>query len=88
MGVKEDFIAALNSMPETVSDFESVVIPELADITTPTTVDDAIIASGVLCKNVNDVLQCFEGFAPVALGLRIGQLCPTPKAMLFSMLQL
>lgn len=87
--VKDNFIASWNSMlPDGVLNLAEAAFPPAPTIDTPTDVDAAIIAQGVLSKYLLDLFAAFEGLTPVDLILHIGQRNAVNKAMLLAGLEL
>lgn len=87
MGIKDQFIQALDEVPEGISEFTSRAIPTFPVVGWPEDVDAAIIAQGQLAANINILLKTFEGLTPVELLLRLGQRNDVMKAMLLAGLQ-
>lgn len=86
--IKDGFIAIWNDMlPAGVLSVAEKAIPTAPTIATPTTVDESIIAQGVLSKYLLDVFKEYEGFTPIDLILHIGQRNNVNKAMLLSALE-
>lgn len=87
MGVKDQFLQALDEVPEGLTGFTTKVIPSLESFSSPSDVDAAIIAQGKLAYNLNLILKEFEGMTPIELFLRIGQRNTVVKALLLAALQ-
>lgn len=87
MGLKEQFLQALDEVPGGIANFTETAIPTLATISDPSDVDSAIIAQGKLAYNLNLILKEFEGMTPIELFLRIGQRNTVVKALLLAALQ-
>lgn len=87
MGVKDQFLQALDEVPEGISGFTDRAIPTFPVVGWPEDVDAAIIAQGQLAANINILLKTFEGLTPVELLLRLGQRNEVMKAMLLAGLQ-
>jgi hypothetical protein len=68
-------------IPDDVALYAKIQIPDIASISSPTDVDEAIIAQGKLAANVNMILKAFAGLAPVELLLRNGGRNPLLKAL-------
>lgn len=87
--MKTDFIQALyNDMPATVGAFLETAIGEVAEISIPTTKDDAVIACGQLAANLNNAfLKPFVGLTPIELFMRIGSKNPVFISSLLSGLE-
>ena len=75
-------------IPDDVALYAGTTIPDIPDITTPTTVNDAIIAQGKLAANLNTIIKAFVGLAPVELLLRNGGRNPLLKALVASSYEL
>lgn len=85
---KDDFIASWNDLlPDGVLNFAETAIPNAPTIATPTTVDDAIIAQGVLAKYLLDFFHEFNGMTPIDVILHIGQRNAVNKAIMVSRLE-
>lgn len=87
MGIKEDFLQALDEVPAGLTEFTDRAIPTFPVVGWPEDVDAAIIAQGQLAANINILLKTFEGLTPVELLLRLGQRNEVMKAMLLAGLQ-
>jgi hypothetical protein len=86
--IKDDFIASWDDMlPDGVKNFAETAIPELLSITALSTVDEAIIAQGILAYNLNLILKQFEGFTLIDLILHIGQKNAVNKAIMLASLE-
>lgn len=71
--LKTQFIEAVRLTPDGIQDFLTTALPTAPTISTPSDVDSAIIANGVLAKFILDACAPFGGLTPVELLLRIGQ---------------
>ncbi len=71
-------------LPESLVRLSAVGIPELDEIASPTTVEAAIIATGQLSANVNEILRVFAGLPLVELILRNGGRNPLLKALVIA----
>jgi hypothetical protein len=63
-----------SELPETISNLLEKTIPEAPTIDTPTDVDSAIVAQGVLSKYLLDLFYEMRGFSIAAAMMHIGQL--------------
>ena len=87
MGLKTDFLNALNAdLPEGIAGLLDKAIPEAPSVTV-TDVDSAIIAQGILAAYLLDVFDTFRGLTPIELLLRIGQKNATLQAALLAGLE-
>ena len=85
---KLQFIQAWDTeLPSGVLDHADTPLPTAPTVSTPTTVDEAIIAQGVLSKYLLDVFAAYDGFTLVDLILHIGQRNAVNKAMLLASIQ-
>jgi hypothetical protein len=84
MGIKADYISKLRAVPDGIADFLTTTFPVAPSISTPTTVDEAGVAVGVLSKFLLDAFRPFAGITIVELLLRIGQHSNVSEAMLLS----
>lgn len=73
MSAKETFLEALNILPDGLGDKLDKAIPDAPVISTPTDVDTAIVAQGILAKYLLDFFHEFAGFTPAEAMMRIGQ---------------
>jgi hypothetical protein len=88
MGLKTDFLSELNAdLPDGVGGLLDKAIPAAPSVATPTDVDSAIIAQGVLAKYLLDLFDTFRGLTPIELLLRIGQKNATLQAALLAGLE-
>lgn len=84
MGLKEDYLDALQELPNGIKDFLTTPLPIFFVVGWPEDVDAAIIAQGQLAANINMLLKTFEGLTPVELFLRIGQYNTVLRDMLLT----
>jgi len=88
MGAKEDFVSEFfTDLPEGVRDFVNTEIPALQPTSSPSDVDGAIIAQGILAHNLNEILRAFQGMTLAAIPLYIGQLNTVNQGLLCAALE-
>lgn len=71
---KAELIAGLSTLPDGIQNFLEIELPTAPTISTPSDVDAAIVASGVLSKFLLDVFVPYAGLFLAALPLHVGQL--------------
>lgn len=64
---------AFDFLPEGLAEFLDTPIPSIGSITSPSTVDEAIMAQGQLAKNINDILKAFEGLHLIKIFMHLAQ---------------
>lgn len=74
-------------LPDSITELLDKTLPEPPTISIPTTVDDAIIAQGVLSKYLLDVFKELTGFSIAAAMMHIGQLNTVNQVVALASLQ-
>lgn len=87
MGLKDDFVQALQTLPPGIEDFLTTQIPNLPDVPFPETIEEAVIANAKCACNINTLLRTFSGVTPIEIMMRIGQLHPGIISLVLAGLQ-
>ena len=73
---------ALNELPAGFAELlETAIIPAATEITSPASVEDALIACGKTAKYINKILENLGGLPLLQVPLRVGQLNPSTQIM-------
>ena len=87
MSAKTEIIQAALSLPNGIAEYLDVTLDGFSQMDEPSTVDDAVIASGVLAARLNNALVPFNGMKPVQIAMRIAQHHPAIIGLLVSALE-
>lgn len=86
--LKADMLAeVLTDLPEGVRNFLSTPLPAGPTLTTPNSVDNAIICQAEFCVWLAGLFGAYEGLTPIAIPMWIGQLNSVQQAMLLASLE-
>lgn len=73
---------ALNELPVGFAELlETAIIPAATEITSPASVEDALIACGKTAKYINKILENLGGLPLLQVPLRVGQLNPSTQIL-------
>ena len=73
---------ALNELPVGFAELlETAIIPAASEITSPASVEDALIACGKTAKYINKILENLGGLPLLQVPLRVGQLNPSTQIL-------
>jgi len=84
---KAKLIDAVNTLPEGIENFLEAGFPEAPTIPTPTTVEEAIQATGICSDYMLKLFGSLAGFAPVAALMHLGQKNTVNQVMMLASLQ-
>jgi hypothetical protein len=87
LDIKKRLINSLNTLPDSLSIFESVTLPDVSSIAPPTSEAESIMADGLLSAALLSWMSVFSGLPILEFFLHVGERDQTQQAALLSRLE-